>query len=147
VRNPNALYLKRGTVAVGTVDCGFKRHTPKPTKVAANRQCNAARGYDGPSGVGTPDGLSMFAAMNPHAMFTHGKLRARRQSPFVGGGHDPFPGGKLVKFRWHWGDGSAGGGATPTHRYDHAGQFTVVLKVTDSYGRSATATATADVRP
>jgi hypothetical protein len=145
VENPNALYLKRGTVAVGTVDCGFKRHTAKPKKIAANHQCNAAKGYDGPSGVGTPKGLSVFTAMSPRATFAHGKLLAKHKASFTGGGRDPFPGGKLVKFRWSWGDGRFSGGSRPTHVYAQAGQFSVRLKVTDNYGRTAITTGTINV--
>jgi hypothetical protein len=147
VKNPNALFLRHGRVAVGTVDCGFKRHTPKPAKVAADRQCNAANGYDGPTGVGTPNGLSLFTAMSPHATITHRALRAKHPSSFTGSGRDPFPGGKLVTFHWDWGDGSASAGATPTHRYAQAGHFTVKLTVTDNYGRAGSATSTVTVAP
>ena len=38
------------------VDCAFKGTTS--TQTGATRACDAATGYDGPSGVGTPKGLS-----------------------------------------------------------------------------------------
>jgi Subtilase family len=57
-KNPN--FLAIGHRNLGTLDCGFKRHTHKTTAVKPNLQCKAARGYDGPSGVGTPKGLAGF---------------------------------------------------------------------------------------
>jgi hypothetical protein len=146
VENPNSLYLRHGRAPVGTVDCGFKRHTSKPKRISDDRQCNAASGYDGPTGVGTPNGLSLFTAMRPHATIAHRPVRTDRASAFTGSGHDPFPGGRLVRFHWSWGDGGHSGGRTPTHRYAHAGRYTVTLTVTDNYERVGRTTAAVTAR-
>jgi hypothetical protein len=57
-KNPNFLSLRGRNL--GTLDCGFKRHTKKTTHVKTDHQCNAVTGYDGPTGRGTPRGLTVF---------------------------------------------------------------------------------------
>ena len=47
---------------------------------------------------------------------------------------DPDAGDSIVKYLWDFGDGSAGSGATVTHRYASAGGHTVRLTVADSAG-------------
>ena len=50
-------------------------------------------------------------------------------------------GGRIVRYRWDFGDGSqSDGGATASHVYAMAGQFIVSLTVTDSGNRSGRAT-------
>lgn len=51
--NPNGIGL-------GVLDCGYPYNGGAGT-LANRRQCNAGSGYDGPSGVGTPNGLGVFA--------------------------------------------------------------------------------------
>ncbi|WP_186307625.1 LamG-like jellyroll fold domain-containing protein, partial [Microbacterium sp. 1.5R] len=54
------------------------------------------------------------------------------------------PDGSIVSYDWNWGDGSAHGmGATASHTYGVAGEFTVTLTVTDD--RAGTAVKTASV--
>jgi hypothetical protein len=46
------------TLGFGTIDCAWK---PGSAVLAAGRRaCDAETGYDGPSGVGTPNGLTGF---------------------------------------------------------------------------------------
>nr|WP_303648719.1 PKD domain-containing protein [Haloarchaeobius litoreus] len=53
----------------------------------------------------------------------------------------------IASFEWAFGDGSANAtGATPTHTYDDAGDYTVTLAVTDASGNTATETVTVAVQ-
>jgi PKD repeat protein len=47
------------------------------------------------------------------------------------------PDGAIVAYRWDFGDGSAGSGATPSHVYTAERAYTVTLTVTDSSGLQA----------
>ncbi|HEY4916291.1 MAG TPA: PKD domain-containing protein [Solirubrobacteraceae bacterium] len=99
--------------------------------------CNARSGYDGPSGVGTPNGLEAFTPLLPTAAIAPpiSVLSETAASFNAGGSSDPYPGGSIAGYSWSWGDGTAdGSGAAPTHTYAHAGEYAVTLTVTDSYG-------------
>jgi hypothetical protein len=58
VKNPN--FLRLGHQNLGLLDCSFKPHTSKTTHVKTDHQCKAEVGYDGPTGRGTPRGLTAF---------------------------------------------------------------------------------------
>jgi hypothetical protein len=128
--NPNV-------TAGGLVDCAFPAHG---TTVLANRyQCYARRGYDGVAGVGTPAGTSIFKPMTPTARITRpGRVRlgARVRYSAARSG-DPFPGGRIVRYVWHWGDGHVTHTThrAAAHRYHSTGRHTVTLTVVDNYGR------------
>jgi hypothetical protein len=144
VRNPNALFFG-GRVHVGTVDCAFRQHTTKAKRIRLNHQCNASSGYDGPSGVGTPRGLTAFTPMSPTVALHHGAAHAGTPTSFSARGSDPFPGGKLVTFQWSFGDGGTSAAASPTHTYQVAGTYPVTVTVTDNYGRRTTSNTTVGV--
>ena len=48
-------------------------------------------------------------------------------------------GGRLVRYRWAFGDGHGAAGRTVTHAYKRRGRYMVRLTVTDASGRTATA--------
>jgi len=48
------------------------------------------------------------------------------------------PDGSIVKYRWDFGDTNNGGGISPSHVYHEAGNYTVVLTVTDNAGDTNT---------
>jgi hypothetical protein len=53
--NPNGL-------GAGLIDCSFPFNgNPVSSAPALSSECNATTGFDGPSGIGTPKGLSMFS--------------------------------------------------------------------------------------
>jgi PKD domain-containing protein len=128
--NPN------GTAA-GIVDCAWDADG---NAAAGTRACEAATGYDGPSGVGTPKGLSAFTALTPHGVITAPRsVTHRRAAGFSGrSSTDPFPGGAITHYHWYWGDGSASStSAVPAHTWARKGTYTVRLIVSDTYGRVA----------
>ncbi len=55
--------------------------------------------------------------------------------------------GEIVEFKWDFGDGNSGVGETLSHTYTEAGTFTVVLRVTDDRGDSATTSKNLYVTP
>jgi subtilase family serine protease len=130
--NPNLFGL-------GRIDCGWDSANSSP--VANRGQCYAGAGYDGPSGVGTPNGTTPFQPLWPTFAITkptsvvHGHSAAFSASSEK----DPFPGGAINQWTWKWGDGTT---TTPTsastsHTYAAAGTYTVTLTVTDNYSRTA----------
>ena len=56
------------------------------------------------------------------------------------------PGRFITRYEWDFGDGTDDNGSTVSHVYATAGDYTVVLTVTDSAGVSAMATATVEVQ-
>jgi PKD repeat protein len=46
----------------------------------------------------------------------------------------------IVTYAWDFGDGTTGTGASPTHTYDEAGDYTVQCTITDGAGNSGVAT-------
>jgi PKD domain len=105
--------------------------------------CDAAPGYDGPSGVGTPNGLDAFKPVLPTAAITPpSSAVAEVPASFsAAGSSDRYPGGSIASYSWSWGDGTPNGsGTSPTHTFAKPGAYTVSLTVTDSYGLTSTAT-------
>jgi subtilase family serine protease len=138
--NPN------GTTA-GTVDCDFPPTGSTPS--VGDRACDALGGYDGPTGVGTPNGLGAFAKTGPTAKVTgptsviHGTSNTWTASTT-----DPFPGGHPSTYTWGWGDGTpptvvttAATTASAPHKYTTGGvSRTITLTVKNNYGQTVTKT-------
>jgi hypothetical protein len=100
--------------------------------------CNAAHGFDGPSGVGTPNSLGLFKPLLPTVAITPpGSLKAGLAASFASAASDPYPGGSISSYSWSWGDGTFASGASPVHVYSAPGDYTVTLTVTDNYGVSS----------
>jgi PKD repeat protein len=98
--------------------------------------CNAAVGFDGPSGVGTPSSLNLFKPLPPIAVVTppSSPEPGVAASFSASASSDPYP-GAVLSYSWSWGDGTAAStGVAPTHTYGAPGEYTVTLTVTDSYG-------------
>jgi len=83
----------------------------------------------------------------PHArpdsvLFT-ARTRAGLSDWFAARARDPQ--GRIVAYRWFFGDGRTGAGKRVLHRYLHHGQYRVVLRTTDSWGNWAFYAATLTV--
>jgi PKD domain len=112
-------------------------------------QCDAEPGYDGPSGLGAPNGLSEFTPANPTGVITApAKLVAGKSAKFTAKhSTDPYPGGRITKYHWTFGSGSASTSESPSHRFEKAGTYVVQLVVTDSVGRTGTVKKRVKVKP
>ena len=127
--NPNAL-------GVGLLDCSFS-HNPNNNHNATStsRECNTFPGFDGPTGLGVPNSLRLYTATNPTvAVIAPATVKAHRLAHFRARAHEIVPRTHVTGYSWAWGDGTSTSSSTnrASHRYPHAGKFTVVLRVTDS---------------
>jgi len=125
----------------GVLDCAY---TAAGQVAVSDRACDALTGYDGPTGVGTPAGITLFDKTGPSgsitgpASVTHGQSAKWKTTAA-----DPFPGGKLVKYSWNWGAGTTTVTTTDSasHTYKTKGVTrTITLTVTDSYSQAGTIT-------
>jgi hypothetical protein len=125
----------------GILDCDYPATGTTPS--AGDRACDALAGFDGPSGLGTPNGLRPFAQLTPTAKISgpstvaHGALGTWNAS-----GSDPYPGGHPIRYVWHWGDGTSTTttAAGTTHAYAAAANRTITLSAVDNFDQAATAT-------
>jgi hypothetical protein len=128
--------------------CGANEYFGANVDCEGTTACNAAPGFDGPSGVGTPNGLSLFEPLLPTAVITpQNPLKVGVGASFsAAGSSDPYPGAAL-SYSWEWGDGTAAStGAAPGHTYTAPGKYMVTLTVSDNYGfKSAPATISVQV--
>lgn len=128
VPNPN-------TLGAGLLDCQWGA---SGVAVLANKyQCNAEPGYDGVSGVGTPNGIVPFQPISPSAVIQDpGTLTVGVAHNFnASGSSPPFPGDSITQYKWDWGDGTTPtttASPTASHTYASPGTNTATLTVTDS---------------
>ncbi len=123
-------------------ECGDPNLTYGRVDCEGATACNAAPGYDGPSGVGTPNGLGAFKPLFPTATIAPPSIAVAEipVSFSAGGSSDPYPGGSIASYSWSWGDGTPNGsGVSPVHTFAKPGVYTVSVTVTDSYGLTSTA--------
>ncbi|HEX4090217.1 MAG TPA: S8 family serine peptidase [Trebonia sp.] len=125
----------------GVVDCAY---TAEGAVAVGDRACDALGGYDGPTGVGTPDGIAMFDKTGPSvAIAGPGTVTEGKKAELKAAVTDPFPGGFADHFEWHWGDGTSSATTTDSasHTYKTGGaSHTITLTVTDNYGGAGSAT-------
>jgi PKD repeat protein len=103
--------------------------------------------------VFAPDGTSIGAARTlaiggsgPSASIgVSASPLAGQPVSFDGSGSSDAPSGPIAAYEWSFGDGSAAGGASPSHTYASAGTYTVTLTVTGSDGLNARATRSVSV--
>jgi hypothetical protein len=130
-QNPNAY-------GAGTLDCSFPA-AGLPSGSTLNPQCNAVTGFDGPSGLGTPAGLGVFARTAPGLTITRpSSLRLRRAATFKANLGEVISGANATSYKWTWGDGhsttvsSSSASISTTHTYAAPCRCTVTLSVYDS---------------
>jgi subtilase family serine protease len=143
--NPNNLANGNSFYAngwAGLLDCGYPYDGSDGT-LAANTQCNAVSGYDGPSGVGAPHGLNLFTRMGPSIkMSAPSLIKVNRSAAFTATSFsDNIPNSSPAAYRWAWGDGHSTVTATAatSHTYTAKGSYTVKLTVVDNLGRTSPA--------
>jgi PKD domain len=125
-----------------TSACGDPNATYGQVDCEGTTACNAAPGFDGPSGVGAPRGLGAFEPALPHAAIAPpSSLRVGIPASFsAAASSEPNPGAAIAGYIWSWGDGSPdSGGVAPSHTYAVPGRYQVSLVVTDDYGLSSQA--------
>ena len=129
------------TLGFGTVDCDYAANG---TVAAGDRACDALAGYDGPTGVGTPKGITLFKKTGPSAKISGPTSIVHGTSgTWTAATTDPFPGGAVTSYKWNWGDGTTTTTTTGSaaHIYTTGGVTrTITLTVTDNYAQTGTAT-------
>jgi PKD domain-containing protein len=135
--NPNNLADQNGNW-LGLLDCGYN-YSGLEKSTTNDRQCNARTGYDGPSGLGAPTGLSVFTPSPTTVSITAPVMNLNALETFKAAGYNNPTGATPVTYNWTWGDGKTtpAGGATATHTYTAKGTYSVGLTVIDSNGHAA----------
>jgi hypothetical protein len=138
-----------GACDEGGLPCGLNKLLGYKLDCEGTTACNAAAGFDGPTGVGTPSSLDLFRPRLPLAAFAVPAVPAAGipTSFNAASSTDPYPGGAISSYSWSWGDGTApSSGVAPTHAFATPGSYKVALVVSDVGGlESAPATATVTV--
>ncbi|HJQ74422.1 MAG TPA: S53 family peptidase [Gaiellaceae bacterium] len=133
-------YSTNGTfdLGAGMLDCAY---TPAAAIAAGTGACDAAPGFDGPSGLGTPNAQSVFNKAVPTFTISPAPTTANVNVSASFGTtkpSDPFPGGSVTKYTWNWGDGTAntvtsGSTSSVTHTFTTTGTKTVTVTANDNY--------------
>jgi subtilase family serine protease len=136
--NPN-------TLSEGILDCDYPASGTTPS--AGDAACDAGVGFNGPTGVGTPNSLAAFAPTGPMPEIAGpASVLPGASNTWTATANDPFPGGTATSYSWNWGDGSSDTVTTTGsahHIYVLGGSaFTINLTVTDNYGATGTTTYT-----
>jgi subtilase family serine protease len=133
--NPNSSY---GAL----VDCSYPLRHRVQAPPKRSPECNAQRGYDGPTGVGTPRGLSAFHTTDPSVSISASTpRRAHHHIAFTAHVRTVLHNTSITHRTWFWGDHSKTAAArtsTVHHSYAKPGTYRVTLKVSDSVGQQST---------
>jgi subtilase family serine protease len=133
--NPN-------TLGAGVLDCDYPATGTTPS--TGDRACDALAGYDGPTGVGTPNGLTALSPVHPTVKIAGPTTIVHNTTgTWTATVTDPTPGATVSSYKWNWGDATAVTSTTTgsaTHKYTAAATRTITLTITDSDGQTGTAT-------
>lgn len=139
--NPNKL-------GAGVLDCSFSRRGSEAIP-SASRECNAAPGFDGPSGVGAPYSTRVFTRTDPFVKIKNsGGIKAEKREKFRAVIKTPLANTKITSLRWNWGDKlrTTTGKRSVSHTYRKAGRYTITLASYDSRGQTVIVKRTVRVR-
>ena len=128
--NPNML-------GAGHIDCGFA--ASGSSYVTNHNQCDAAVGYDGPSGVGAPATSSAFKSSRLIVAIKAPAVRVHLSATFATTLSEPIVGAHATKYVWTWGDTTTTTttATSAAHVFATIGTYAVGVTVTDSLGRTA----------
>ncbi|HEY2272398.1 MAG TPA: PKD domain-containing protein [Jatrophihabitantaceae bacterium] len=145
--NPNGLNDPAGD-AGGEKDCSFPRDGSTLVGDPFSLECNADYGYDGPSGVGVPTGLGVFAPTNPKVTITLPSSPKHGKKLTVTATGTSRVGAQPTKYVFDWGNGTTSTKSTgsASHTYSKAGTYLVKVTVTDSAGQKGFASKTLVVK-
>jgi len=91
---------------------------------------------------------SITVRAHPYADFTWSPLQPEENQTVTFDASASTPdGGAIASYKWNFGDGKSGTGKIVTHVYTTAGEYTVVLNVTDSEGKWDSQTKQITVKP
>jgi 6-phosphogluconolactonase (cycloisomerase 2 family) len=138
--SPSSLY---DVTAGGNGYCDGGVCTPPDSRddCGGTRACDAATGFDGPSGVGTPAGLGALAPVL--ASFTlPSSAPAGSVDVDASASTALSDSGAITNYKWDWGDGTTTNTATPqtSHNFTQ-GVYTVTLTVSTASATSVPHTA------
>ena len=141
-QNPNS-------IGAGLVDCSFPGKAHTGSLPAISSECNAARGFDGASGVGTPRSISAFRSTTAALSIAHGaKPKAKHRTALAVAIHERATGTRITRITWYYGDGSKSTGTSTHvhHTWKKAGSYNVSVLTSDSRHQYATRHVTVRVR-
>jgi PKD repeat protein len=79
--------------------------------------------------------ITVSAGQGPTASFVYSPANPiTGESVYFNASDSNDPDGSIVSYQWNFGDGKKGTGETPTHKFNSAGTYYVVLVVTDDDG-------------
>lgn len=132
-------YSNPNTAVGARVDCSF--HGSGTRNAVLSSECNATTGYDGASGIGTPNNLTAFQSPLPTGTIsTPAVVTLHRSGKYSVTASDPMS-STITGARWTWGDGSAAStGTTASHTYTSAGTHTITVTLADALGQTGTVT-------
>ena len=141
-RWPNAGTGNPNAVGRGLLDCSFPA-TGDASAPPRSSECNAIKGFDGPTGVGAPSGIGLFAPTAPNVSVSARRAHypVGRQARFVAKVNESLPRTSVRRYTWTWGDGHTSATRRPAvrHRYRRAGTYRVTVQVLDSRWQTAQA--------
>ena len=83
----------------------------------------------------TSQTVNVSAGQGPTASFVYSPANPiTGESVYFNASDSNDPDGSIVSYRWNFGDGNTGTGETPTHQFQSAGTYYVVLVVKDNDG-------------
>jgi hypothetical protein len=128
--DPSALYdvtTGGNGFCYGTQPSSCTASHPAASDCNGTTACDAAPGYDGPSGVGTPNGLGAFSPVIPR--FTIAATASPNTAVDVDASASTSSDGAITSYKWNWGDGTTSTSTTPTtsHTFTAPGSYTVSL--------------------
>ncbi|HEX4472422.1 MAG TPA: PKD domain-containing protein, partial [Nocardioides sp.] len=127
----------------------FPRNNSDPALAPPlSSECNATIGFDGPSGVGAPTGVALFAATNPSLKVRHPAGHAHKSLRLRLKVHPRLGGTKVAAVTVRWGDGHSSKGKSlhPRHTYQKAGRYHVTVVVTDDLGQATQVSVKVEVK-